>query len=265
MKLLMVILMLITILYAEQQYGVNDVYEDSNSKIWLEKRTNKIANGFVSGMMSNGYSKKFYIKNGKIEGLFQFYTEKGPRITSTYVNGLEHGVSIYYNWDVPYQISSKINFVNGKRHGLSYEYNDDKSLSGIYNFKNGRYHGIQKKFYKSGNLEKVTKYNNGVKITRKIFYETGELEADMKFIGSKTIARLFYKNKNLKSEIEMNSAIKNIKVITYDKNKNKEYEISGDPDDELIGYKYYKNIKSKMNYAQTLNFFNSSEWMEGEK
>lgn len=267
MKTLMTVLMLIAILYAEQRYGLDDVFKDENSKIWTEKRTNRIASGFVYGVMGNGLSKEFTLKNGKIEGYYKVYSDDGPFHTTYYVNGLEHGKSLWYSWSIPYQISRKENFVNGKQEGKSYSYNDkDASLKRISNYKNGKKHGIQKDFYNSGSLYQLLKYQKGVKISGTSFYKSGEKMGEVKFSTSKKmIGKIFYKNKNIKSKFDIDMKNDSGKVITYYKNKNKEYEIIIENEDEFTGYGYNKNTKYEMNYAQTYNYLKSKEWIKGEK
>jgi len=257
----------IGILNANPQYTLDDIVENSTTNMWTKKSTNRVANGFVYGVMSNGLSKQFTLKNGKIDSLYTVYSDKGPFHTAEYVNGLQHGVSLWYSRSVPYQVSRKENFVNGLQQGKSYSYNRKTGkLDAISIYINGKRDGIQKSFYESGNLNQLMKCKNGIKISITSFYETSEKMSEEKLSNStKIISKILYKNGNIKSVFEVDMKNYSGKVMTYHKNKNKEYEILLESEDEFTGYEYKNNNKHLMNYAQTYNYLKSKEWRKGEQ
>jgi antitoxin component YwqK of YwqJK toxin-antitoxin module len=267
MKVILILFVLIGILNANQQYRLDDVVENSNTNVWTEKSTNRIANGFVYGVMENGLSKKFTLENGKIVGFYEVYSDEGPFQTARYVNGLRNGVSLWYSESVPYQLEIKENFVNGLKEGKSYTYyNKGGKLDSELFYKNGKKDGIQKYFYESGNLKRLRKYKNGIQISETYFYESGEKAGEAKFSNStKMIGKILYKNGNIKSKFNINMKNDSGKVMTYHKNKSKEYDILIESDDEFTGYEYRNNKKHLMNYAQIYNYLNSREWRKGEK
>jgi len=101
------------LLRAREGYGLNDVYEDKKSKVWREKDTKKIANGIVHGVMENGLSDEFTLKNGKIEGIDKMDSKFGPFVRCNYIHGLKQGLELLYSISPANLLVRKAKFVNG--------------------------------------------------------------------------------------------------------------------------------------------------------
>lgn len=294
MRIILIVLIIINMIYAEQRYLTGDINEDKNSKIWFETKTNRIANGFAYEVMPNGYSKEFYLKNGKYDGNYKLYSERGYiSMTTHYINGVEHGEKISYSDSVPYQISSRVNFVNGKEEGLQYRYDTKNgNLTTISNYKNGLNDGIEKFFYESGKIWAINKYENGLTLSCTMFYENGNPMGEIQFIYSDDMklkyrnelinqdinslifinykrsdnkkGKILYINGNLKSEYDLDAEKAKGVIITYKKNNTKEYEIIFKNKNEIYGYGYTDNKQYVMSEAEIYNYLRTQEWRKGE-
>ena len=254
------------LLRAQEGYDLNDVYEDEKSKVWREKDTKKIANGIVHGVMENGLSYEFTLKNGKKEGIEKMDSNFGPFSRCNYIHGLKQGLELFYSISSANYLIGKNNYINGLQEGKAYWYNHKNGkLSYIENYKHDKKDGLQKYFYDSGNLYEIIRYDNGVKLSETDYYQSGEKLINAKFLKSnEIIGKTFYKNGNIKSQFHQYSRDSG-KIITYDKNHHKKYEIIMKNEDDFIGYIFNKNKKIKMNYAQTYNYLKSKEWLKGEE
>ncbi len=280
-------------MYAMQTYITGDIYEDKNAKIWLEAKTNKVADGFAYIVMENGISKEFTLRNGKLEGKSTFFKE-GYRLwhTSFYLNGIENGESLWYSEKVAFQIQLRQNFVNGKKEGKSYRYYENSgNLEEISYFKNGLLNGTSNLYYESGKTFSIQKYDEGITKSYTMFYENGNLMGEIEFISSteenikqkeKLLhqgdaifyndhflsnhrkGKMFYLNGNLKSEYDIDGEKYQGLITTYKKNNTKEYEIIIKNKDEILGYSYSENKINKMTEAEIHNFRKTQEWRKGE-
>ena len=135
-KIFVTILLLTSLIYAEQRYELGDVYYDKNTKVWYEKKVHKIANGYVSGIYTSRVGKSFTLKNGKKEGDEILLDTDGQKLRTTrYKNGLRNGKDII--WFSNTKIWTKNNYVNGKQEGKSYVYYKSGKLKSISNYRNG--------------------------------------------------------------------------------------------------------------------------------
>lgn len=265
-KIVVLIFIFLNVLYADRKYNLDDVVEDQKSHIWKEKKSKKIANGFVFGTMSNGYTKEFTLKNGKLNGTYRMYDDNGPSSTVNYVNGVKHGLELIYSFSVPNQIMIKTEYVNGKKEGKSYFYNSGDGLLSEITTYNHDIKQDKKLFYKSGNLEELIKYDNGEKKSSLRYYESGKLLGEAKLTSSNMMnGKIFYKDGSLKTEMYSNTITHSGKLTTYYRNGNKEYEIYFQNEDEFYGYEYKNNKKYDLTYAQIHNYLKSREMWKGEE
>ena len=188
----------------ENDNGLNETYRDNGRGVLREK---------------------FYRKNGKIDGLYQFY-------------------STTFLYEVHF-LEEEGNFKNGKEDGIWKVYwSDGKTLKEEGNFKNGKKDGIWKKY----NMDR-SDINSG--LTREENYKEGKLHGTSKFISTFEIkftsmtlgSKLDRKTQTTKIENYKNGVLdglqKEYEFVRYDKNE----IIFGD----LIGETYFENGEERRN------------------
>jgi len=78
---------------------------------------------------------------------------------STYVDGLRHGMTWWYNENG--KIKSKVNFQKGKENGIYTSYYDNGQKKLVVAYVEGQKHNIQKIYYDNGQLGSEVNYNMG--------------------------------------------------------------------------------------------------------
>ncbi len=262
--------------------------------------------GFVKDSLPNGRWVAYFddsvsiafighYKNGKPNGLFQFYFKNGRiRHTSVYKDGVENGPFTYWNKDGT--ISMQGQKVDDKKDGVWYEWWSDGNLRKYSIWKNNNQHGIYKYYYPDGTLNRIGNYSNGYQIGEWLFYhKNGQLNELQYFVDSislkeekvisenkNTFASIYFpintwkeldENGNLISEIFFNDSHGIDRKITYFPSGSKKEEInferyyldfcSHNPRDFIINGLYqewYENgkLKTKGNWKKNQK---SGEWL----
>lgn len=134
--------------------------------------------------------KKFKLKNGKLEGVFEDFHENGKISCRTeFKNGIKEGLEEYFFEDGNLSskcfykgneldgvresfyengwVKSKVNYKNGVMNGLYEYYHDNGKLMVRTNFENGNKEGVQERFKENGKLDSVCTFKNNVEVSRK--------------------------------------------------------------------------------------------------
>ncbi|MBI36122.1 MAG: hypothetical protein CL568_00885 [Alphaproteobacteria bacterium] len=106
---------------------------------YYKKFTDKPYSGSVKGLDEHGYLLKGSYKEGKEEGVWEFY----------YDNGL---------------IYSKSTYKDGKLHGDYEEYFSNGQLERKLTYKNGKLEGVWEEYYENGQLNYKITFKNGERI-----------------------------------------------------------------------------------------------------
>jgi|TARA_B110000261_G_scaffold163793_1_gene210837 antitoxin component YwqK of YwqJK toxin-antitoxin module len=125
-----------------------------------------------------------HYKNGKPNGLFQYYFKNGKvRHTCVYKDGIENGPFTY--WDKGGAISMIGQKVNDKNEGVWYDWWSNGNIRKYYIWENGIQNGIDKYFNSNGTLDRIGKYSNGYQIGEwRFYYKNGQLKKLQFFVDS---------------------------------------------------------------------------------
>jgi len=181
MRLILIALMFSLFSSPAFSLTIDDLVERQG--LYYKKFTNTPYSGDVGGKHQGK------IKNGKKEGVWDYYRESGQlAATEVYKNGKENGESVGYtkNGNVYYrgqmkdglavgewltyffdssQVSTKQTFKDGKEHGLTYGYNKDGSLDYTVEVSQGKWNGLYTDYDEDGTVWKTTEFKNGVKVS----------------------------------------------------------------------------------------------------
>tara|TARA_B110000483_G_scaffold180705_1_gene213689 strand:- start:626 stop:1681 length:1056 start_codon:yes stop_codon:yes gene_type:complete len=165
--------------------------------------------------------KKFGLKDGKNDGLFEeYFRKKDPykqgeiKRRINYLDGEFHG--LYEEFYINGQIERRVGYLNGEKHGKSEEYYEDEKPNEFANYKHGNLHGLKveyeryipKRFknisredtihdivyrsnFKDGELDGLLTYYNNGKIEREQNYLNGEMDG---------LATYYYENGNIEKK-----------------------------------------------------------------
>ena len=104
--------------------------------IYYEKFNYKPYSGSVKGTDEYGYIVKGNYKDGKEEGIWEFYYDNGQIYSKpTYKDGKLHGY--YEEYLSNGQLERKLTYKNGKLDGVWEEYNENGKLNYKITYKNG--------------------------------------------------------------------------------------------------------------------------------
>ncbi|MDG2313138.1 MAG: hypothetical protein P8M15_03800 [Alphaproteobacteria bacterium] len=107
--------------------------------IYYKKYTDKPYSGSVKGTDEFGYIVKGNYKDGKEEGVWEFYYDNG-------------------------QIYSKPTYKDGKLHGYYEEYLINGQLERKLTYKNGKLDGVWEEYYENGKLNYKITFENGERV-----------------------------------------------------------------------------------------------------
>ena len=125
-----------SIAWSETVKPTNLVYRNG---IYYKKFTYKPYSGSVRGTDELGYLLKGAYKDGKEEGVWEFYYDNG-------------------------QIYSKPTYKDGKLHGYYEEYLSNGQLERKLTYKNGKLDGVWLEYYENGKLNYKIIFKNGERI-----------------------------------------------------------------------------------------------------
>lgn len=171
---------------------------------------------------------KVYYKEGKKEGIEQFFDEKGGLLGKGYfkagvpvgkhfLNGTnqaplflaefnEQGISIHpiLEWNSSGQKIKEYSLKNEKLHGPYFEWYADGTLKVDHVYIDGLYEGDQKEYFPSGQLRIATQYKQGERHgIHEEWYPNGVLSLHMEFVCGKKQGKMgeWFSNGNRKTDV----------------------------------------------------------------
>lgn len=155
-------------------------------------------------------NKRYYKKNGKKEGLYQYYTSNGKLTNEyNYTNGEKDGIQknyinkgftekitieeiTYKNGDPIYYKEFLENVLHKEGEIKDYDYNSGWIFKGDY-----KQYDIN-----TGKIHSITTWKGKYHIKKRLFYENGEVNQEHKFKkGELESKKIFYENGKIQSEI----------------------------------------------------------------
>lgn len=106
-----------------------------------------------------------------------FHPEGEPRSVEQWVNGQQHGKSVYYQNGVKV---SEVNYVEGKKQGIETRYRDDgQTVVGETNWVNDQKHGPSNSYI--GNIKNTDWYYQGEKVNKQTYDAQTKRESKINF------------------------------------------------------------------------------------
>jgi antitoxin component YwqK of YwqJK toxin-antitoxin module len=143
------------------------LYDSINDKsLKLLSEISTFRNGYFIGKYSNGKTAgKGFFENGKPEGLWKYYDNKGfLSYGGYYKSGIKDSTWLFY-WELNRQFTKTVNtFKNGVPEGKQLEYFITDTLGKVFYYKNGKLNGNYFEFYPSGKLKYKGNYKDNLKI-----------------------------------------------------------------------------------------------------
>jgi uncharacterized protein len=208
--------------------AMKDAFYDKSGKVFetidydLQDGKYQLTNHHFNGEISSTTT----FLNGIKHGLFVYFDFDGKKIIEgNFLNGNEHGE---WNWYHPNgQVERKAIYDEGKLHGEVRDFYDTGAKEGEYYYEYGEPSGIWSSYYHTGEKETVTHYLNGENHGRKEFYSPA---------GKLQLVR-FYNNDRLIG-------------YSYEDEKGKEHPMIELPNETGIIKAYYDNgnVSRQMEY-----------------
>ena len=179
MKRLLLIALLLSVGFSQQEYNFNDLREMDNG-LWTEKFSDEPITGKVYGGFGEvkPYKKVYMgnLLNGKKEGRWKsyFHSNGKKEFDYNYKDGLEDGVITY--WFENGKKRVEINFKDGELDGLWTDWDENGKKESEINYKDGELDGLWTNWYYSGKKESEKTFKDGKLISSKEWNRDGSVK-----------------------------------------------------------------------------------------